>query len=1434
MTDFSYTTLTRRGSYFWTPEYLDVSAWIEHIPFAFWIIEVAKPKIVVELGVHNGTSYFAFCQAIKTLNLNATSYGVDTWRGDEHAGFYSDDVFNKVAGYNAHAYARFSNLIRSTFDEAKDYFTDGSIDLLHIDGLHTYEAVKHDFDNWFPKLAKNAIVVFHDINVRERNFGVFKLWEELKKQYAHFQFDFGNGLGILTIGEIHENELSILFNEKTNTGDYYLFLRNLFFDRGHYIKAQLDYSLALEREKSALNEEKNNFQSLNTAHDQLAEHYNSLTNANKEATEKCNLLAQNNKELAEKNDALAKRNDVLTEKNEVLTEKNELLAEKNEVLTGKNEVLTEENEVLAEKNEVLTVVNNELTETNNILSDALRESTETNKTYEIKHHELTEITKVGLNEANASFKNASDELTRLKSENQSYANLLKWYNATYENRSLPGIIKEKLKRSFKNFYINRINWLLQKESIKNKYAATYAIEYVKENGLKYSLRRMFALIRKNGFKSISKEELRKKALKKISNKSIRVLPVKEEINIDLIKKSIEAFTYRPKISIIFPTYNTKPELLALAIQSVKEQLYTNWELCIVDDGSTNGKTIDFLKAYQQEPNINIRFLNKNVGISEASNAAIKMTTGEFIALMDHDDEITIDALYHIVNLLHENGDADIIYSDECKVDEHGVLSDYFFKPQWSPELLINMMYIGHLTVYRKQFLLDKVGLFRKEYDFSQDYDLALRATEKTSKIYHIDKVIYHWRITEGSSSQGDKPYARISNLAALKDAARRRNIKGEVIELPVANRLKIETPSERRVSIIIPTDSYDNLKETIESILNCTSYTNYEILPVTNSRLIPQIQESIHSSKVSYVTYDKPYNFSDKCNQGALHATGDVLIFFNDDVRPLEKDWLENLIEFFEIPEIGGISPKLIYEDDSIQYAGMAAGVRNLVGTTFHSLHRDSTHYLNFPQLVRNVSILSGACLAVKTELFNKINGYDSINTPIGHSDVDLSFKILEAGYRCVYTPYATLRHIGHLSLKTFEEEEKNSQKKIKKDKADIFLLKRWGKYLNDPYFPTPFKNHVYHDSREPYHVYAPKTEINTSPNCKDILLISHDLTFSGAPLMLLSIAKILKELGYFVVVTSPHHGPLQKVYEQNDIPVILDELVLRQHPSFEKFAKNFDYIICNTIVCWPAVKQMHNITKNIWWIHEGKGINQYFQDEQFMFTLRNAKNIVGISDYSISFIKPFNKHITKIFNYFDGTTAPVAKAAGNQKLIFSLIGSIEPRKGQLLLINAIKKIKPELLAKIEIWIIGRTLHPDYYAELVQESKSMPVIKILGEKNHNECMQFLQQSDVILGTAVDEPFGLSLMEGLSMSKTCIVSSHTGLAELMKDGVNGFIFESGNTFDLSKKIEYILQNRSQLETVGKNGRETFENFLTRDKAVENWKNYIEHIVTEVNG
>src|SRR5215471_7990416 len=232
--------LLQYKSFFWLPDYVEqTSAWTEHIPFGFWIVEVLQPKVIVELGVHLGTSYFAFCQAVKDLPLNALCYGIDSWQGDEQAGFYGNEVFETVTAHNTKEFSRFSNLVRSTFDEATGYFIDKSVDLLHIDGLHTYEAVKHDFEVWLPKLSDKAIVIIHDINVRERNFGVFKLWEELKARYQHFQFDFGYGLGVLAVNKVVNSELNELFNGDEGSG-YYDFLTNIFAERGNFFRMNLD------------------------------------------------------------------------------------------------------------------------------------------------------------------------------------------------------------------------------------------------------------------------------------------------------------------------------------------------------------------------------------------------------------------------------------------------------------------------------------------------------------------------------------------------------------------------------------------------------------------------------------------------------------------------------------------------------------------------------------------------------------------------------------------------------------------------------------------------------------------------------------------------------------------------------------------------------------------------------------------------------------------------------------------------------------------------------------------------------------------------------------------------------------------------------------------------------------------------------------------
>ena len=226
-------------SFSWLPAYLEPSAWIKHIPFAFWIIENVRPRKLVELGVYNGASYFSFCQAVERLNFDTATYGIDTWKGDEHAGFYGDEVFGKVSEYNNNTYPKFSTLVRSTFDDARSYFTEKSIDFLHIDGLHTYEAVKHDFETWRSCLSENAIVLFHDINVREREFGVFRYWEELKKEHKYFEFDFGFGLGVIAIGEKYSQVLKSLF-EKGKSSEYYNFLRNIFADRGDFFEKKLE------------------------------------------------------------------------------------------------------------------------------------------------------------------------------------------------------------------------------------------------------------------------------------------------------------------------------------------------------------------------------------------------------------------------------------------------------------------------------------------------------------------------------------------------------------------------------------------------------------------------------------------------------------------------------------------------------------------------------------------------------------------------------------------------------------------------------------------------------------------------------------------------------------------------------------------------------------------------------------------------------------------------------------------------------------------------------------------------------------------------------------------------------------------------------------------------------------------------------------------
>jgi len=976
------------------------------------------------------------------------------------------------------------------------------------------------------------------------------------------------------------------------------------------------------------------------------------------------------------------------------------------------------------------------------------------------------------------------------------------------------LMKKFIRKRKDNFLTIIINRLLLIAVIRKKHLIVYLLEYIRDYGIREFLLVSFMTIRTSGIKSILHP--RKTILYKINNKGAgKLLPASPFVDaedMEVLRTTIPQFSYRPLVSFILPVYNTTPRLLQTAIESIKRQVYENWELCIADDHSTDSGTQKLLARYAGEERIRITRLPSNAGISQASNAAIHLSTGEYIALMDHDDEITPDALYWVIKELNENRETDIIYSDECKADEKGNLSDYFFKPDWSPELLFNRMYIGHLTIYRKDFLLREVGLFRKEYDFSQDYDLVLRATEKTTNIRHLKKILYYWRLTEGSASQGDKPYARKTNLAALENAIQRRGIPADIMELPAANRVKLRIDPAPGVSIIIPTDSFRNLKGALESIYASTVYPEFEIVVVTNSGLIEQMKALFVQTNLVYVSYDLPYNFSDKCNRGAERAQHEFLIFFNDDVRPLEADWIENTIEYLFVPGVGGISPKLIYENDTIQYAGMATGVRNFIGTTFHKYHKDSLAFHNFLRLVRNVSILSGACLAIRKTLFREIGGFDPVNTPSAHSDMDISFKILEKGLRNIYTPYACLRHIGHLSL---EEHEK--QASGQKDKADIYMLKRWMKYLpEDTCFPGPMKRFLYHDSPEPFRLYGcpEKTDRRYKG---DILVITHDLSLSGAPLNLYDLCKILRSNGYFVIVCSPSEGPLKDMYLEAGISVIVDALLLQQNDDFCRFATNFDFLICNTIVVWRVVKQMQDRLPTLWWLQEGQTIHAFTNDNDCVKTIREARTIIGLSDYALSFIKEYNPNAIKIYNTCFDIYKPGPNKTGKipegRKIILSLIGSIEKRKGQDILIEALGFIDEELLEKLEIRFIGRYQDHHFAKKIKRMAGKKNFIRFWGEVTRTECQELIRETDVLVNASRDEPLSVALVEGFCLARPCIVSRQTGIAELITDGINGFVFNHQDPADLAEKICFVLNNAGILQNIGLAARQTYEEFLS---------------------
>ena len=509
----------------------------------------------------------------------------------------------------------------------------------------------------------------------------------------------------------------------------------------------------------------------------------------------------------------------------------------------------------------------------------------------------------------------------------------------------------------------------------------------------------------------------------------------------------ESLKYNPLISVVMPVYNTLGEQLTEAIESVLNQTYRRFELILIDDCSTWDSVVSILKGYEKNKHVTIIYRTENGHISRATNDGLAIAKGDFIAFMDCDDIVEPNALYEFAKKLNENPELDFIYSDEDKITEDGLVYHMpFFKPDWSPELFMSMMYTNHLAMYRAE-VVHRVGGLRSELNGAQDYDFTLRFMEQTSngRVGHIPKVLYHWRERKESvaTNLDAKDYATEATRAGKEDALVRRGLKGHMEYMPGMHQYRTvyDVQGNPKVSIIIPSkDHPEVLRRCIRSIRKFTQFTNYEIIVVDNGSNADNkmtYEEISKAHECIYVYAPCEFNFSKMCNMGAKRAKGSFMLFLNDDIEIIQEDWLNRMLGQAQLRHVGAVGAKLYYPESTII---QHCGISNIVeGPSHDFLKQQDTvpYYFGFNAVDRDVIAVTGACLLLSKSKFKKINGFDE-TFPVAYNDVDLCFKLHEAGLYNVIRNDVVAYHYESLSRGVDDYDEEKKQR-LQRDKERLY-----------------------------------------------------------------------------------------------------------------------------------------------------------------------------------------------------------------------------------------------------------------------------------------------------------------------------------------------------------------------------------------------------------
>ena len=521
-----------------------------------------------------------------------------------------------------------------------------------------------------------------------------------------------------------------------------------------------------------------------------------------------------------------------------------------------------------------------------------------------------------------------------------------------------------------------------------------------------------------------------------------------------LRRQIAGFSNKPLFSVVMPVYNVEEKWLRLAIESVANQIYANWELCIADDCSPSPHIRKVLEEYAaRDERIKVVFRAENGHISAASNSALELATGEYVALLDHDDELAEDALFYAAEEINDFPETEMIYTDEDLIDETGKRYDLKFKPDWSRDMFYSVNYVTHLAIYKTE-ILRRIGGFRAGLEGSQDYDLALRVIEQIPEkhIRHIPKMLYHWRAVEGSVafSADEKPYAHERARQAIREHLQRTGKAATVAETVYnLHRVRYELPADLpKINLILSAgEDFEFDEKTIENFAGQTDYENLEIVLLSKKkpRLPHGASVSPVLSKVKFVGCEDKSEAA-RFNFAVSQTNGEILCFADANLKPLSADWLKELASFANQKEIGAVGAKILDADESVLHAGLILGGSATINAAYQGFPREFGGTLGRAKLVNNFSAVSVSCLATRREVFDRIGGFDAENLPNKLFDADFCLRLGEKNLRVVFTPYAELAQINR---KNFLNVQKKAAVREKE-----FFRRKWQTIIEkDPFY---------------------------------------------------------------------------------------------------------------------------------------------------------------------------------------------------------------------------------------------------------------------------------------------------------------------------------------------------------------------------------------------